>query len=252
MTNLPSAYTSIASVYDHWTKQFGYSKVAQFVDTLLPGGLDGAEVLDVCCGTGVLAEIMISRGARVTGVDQSVAMLEVASERLGRARGHGMARLLQYDACALPLKLGKYDLAVSTLDSLNYFSPTQLQSVFAGVRACLKPGAVFVFDVNTPYKLRELFGSSVYSEAHENYAYIWRNSLRDTSICFEIDLFKRAETGDCYERTREMHIQHILETEALVNALLTCGFCDVAVTDDYTGSILTRETLRATFVSRAS
>jgi len=40
-------------------------------------------VLDLCCGTGLLADELIARGYRVVGVDASDAMLALARGRLG-------------------------------------------------------------------------------------------------------------------------------------------------------------------------
>lgn len=44
---------------------------------------DGGEVLDVATGTGLVAKVLVERGFRVTGVDQSPEMLALARQRFG-------------------------------------------------------------------------------------------------------------------------------------------------------------------------
>jgi cyclopropane fatty-acyl-phospholipid synthase-like methyltransferase len=56
-------------------------RVLGYVDRVLEGLPPGAKVLDLGCGTGTpIAEYMVRRGYRVTGVDQSEKMLEIAKK----------------------------------------------------------------------------------------------------------------------------------------------------------------------------
>jgi len=57
------------------------------VDALLPD-VDGRHVLDAGCGSGVYAAALADRGAEVTGVDVSDAMLAEARERVPAATFH--------------------------------------------------------------------------------------------------------------------------------------------------------------------
>src|SRR5580765_640839 len=67
----------------------------------------GSRVLDVCCGTGVVASAAARRGAEVTGIDFAAAML-------GRARcGHPHLRLVEGDAEALPYADASFAAVVS-------------------------------------------------------------------------------------------------------------------------------------------
>jgi demethylmenaquinone methyltransferase/2-methoxy-6-polyprenyl-1,4-benzoquinol methylase len=67
----------------------------RFLVSRLPGG---GHVLDVATGTGLVAAGLLRRGFRVTGVDQSPQMLEVAYRRLGDE-----VELINASAQALPL-----------------------------------------------------------------------------------------------------------------------------------------------------
>jgi ubiquinone/menaquinone biosynthesis C-methylase UbiE len=74
------------------------------------GGLVGQRVLDVGCGTGLLARALVERGARVWGVDPSEEMLQQA-----RANTGGKVPLKRARAEALPFKNGWFDRAVFRL-----------------------------------------------------------------------------------------------------------------------------------------
>jgi demethylmenaquinone methyltransferase/2-methoxy-6-polyprenyl-1,4-benzoquinol methylase len=74
----------------------------RFLVSRLPG--DGGRVLDVATGTGLVAERLLARGFRVTGLDQSPGMLAVA-----RARLEGHAALVEGHANALPFPDGAFD-----------------------------------------------------------------------------------------------------------------------------------------------
>ena len=68
--------------------------------------LAGERVLDIACGTGVVARAAVRRGAAaVTGVDRNGAMLGVAR------RTTPEATFVEADAAALPLPDGAFDLA---------------------------------------------------------------------------------------------------------------------------------------------
>lgn len=74
----------------------------RFLVARLPAG--GGHVLDVATGTGLVAERLLARGFRVTGLDQSPEMLGVARRRLD-----GRAGLVEGSAEALPFGDASFD-----------------------------------------------------------------------------------------------------------------------------------------------
>ena len=74
----------------------------RFLVGRLPG--DGGHVLDVATGTGLVAEQLLRRGFRVTGLDQSPDMLAVARRRLA-----GRAELVEASAESLPFPDASFD-----------------------------------------------------------------------------------------------------------------------------------------------
>jgi demethylmenaquinone methyltransferase/2-methoxy-6-polyprenyl-1,4-benzoquinol methylase len=69
----------------------------------------GERVLDVASGTGLVAELLVQRGARVTALDQSEEMLAVARSRLG-----AQAEVVRGEAERLPFAAGAFDALTFT------------------------------------------------------------------------------------------------------------------------------------------
>ena len=91
-------------------------------------------MLDLCCGTGLLAGELIARGYRVVGVDASDAMLAVARERLGHEAA--LSRMTLPDLTVE----GVFDAAVCTFDGLNYLDAGRAATDRArGGRRCSGP-----------------------------------------------------------------------------------------------------------------
>jgi SAM-dependent methyltransferase len=100
-----------------------------------------ARILDVCCGTGYLAGLLVARGYNVTGIDASATMIEYARENVPSAE----FRVSDAARFRLP---AEFDAAVSTFDSLNHIlTPAELQDAFRHTAAALKRGAPFAFDM---------------------------------------------------------------------------------------------------------
>jgi SAM-dependent methyltransferase len=92
--------------YGGWLRGLNRRMLERAIGRALAGLKPGALVLDVPCGTGILADFLTARGARVVGTDISPAMLTVAQED-GVALGHVRADLEQP-----PYRPGSFDAVV--------------------------------------------------------------------------------------------------------------------------------------------
>ncbi len=104
----------------------------------------GKQVLDVACGAGRYSRALSDRGLRVTGVDLSGDLIEVARERSPMLPGK--PDYFERDIRRLPFA-GQFDAAISMFTSFGYFDRREDDvAVFAGVRRALRPRGRFVLD----------------------------------------------------------------------------------------------------------
>ncbi|HWC98457.1 MAG TPA: class I SAM-dependent methyltransferase [Candidatus Sulfopaludibacter sp.] len=137
-----AAYDDFAWFYDrYWNEEFhalAFPILERIWLTRLP---EHAAILDVCCGTGYLAGLLLDRGYAVTGIDQSPVMVGCARQNQPK----GDFRVGDAVSFSLP---EQFDAAVSTFDSLNHILAVKdLQAAFRNVAASLKRGGLFAFDI---------------------------------------------------------------------------------------------------------
>jgi SAM-dependent methyltransferase len=135
-------YDDFAWFYDrYWNEEF-HSLAFPILERIWLARLpEHAEILDVCCGTGYLAGILLARGYKVTGIDLSPGMIGYARENQPSGDFH------LADAAKFQLP-GRFDAAVSTFDSLNHILvPADLEAAFRNTAVSLKPGGLFAFDI---------------------------------------------------------------------------------------------------------
>jgi SAM-dependent methyltransferase len=107
--------------------------------------LGAADVLDIGCGTGVLALLLAERGVAVTGVDPAAASLAVARAKPGAER----VRWRHGDATGLPPM--QVDLATMTGNVAQAIvDPAAWSATLRGIRAALRPGGHLVFETRDP------------------------------------------------------------------------------------------------------
>lgn len=223
-------YTALAGSYDRLTYDVEYAEIWAFLKELLSrAGKTPETVLDLACGTGSMSVLLAQEGYRVIGVDMSEDMLTVAAQKAQELENMPFFVCQRMERLRLPYPV---DCAVCCLDSLNYVTdPADCRKAIARVWKALRPGGMFLFDVNSPEKLRDLDGQVFLDEDDDVYC-VWRAEFdEDENICYYgIDLFRRQ--GSVWHRSFEEHREYAYTVPELTAYLGEAGFTDVRVYGD--------------------
>ncbi|HKV45550.1 MAG TPA: class I SAM-dependent methyltransferase [bacterium] len=181
-------------------------------------------LVDVACGPGEFAMTMAQRGLSVTGVDQSPEMVMMA-QRGAEEKGIAATFILQdMRELALPAPV---DAATCLYDSLNYLtSDADFRRTLAAVAGALRPGGLFLFDMNTIQGLATRWGNRVWLIQDNDEALEVDQSEFDfdTGIAtLKVNAFLHRER-DLFERVREIHRERGYPVPMIDAELIAAGF----------------------------
>lgn len=221
------AYRELAQSYDRLTNDVDYEATVDFYYEILKReGLTPRTAVDLACGTGSVALILARKGLQVTAVDMSWQMLMVAQQKAAEADLYPQFVCQPLQQLRLPRGV---DLAVCALDSMDYITnPEDCQEAIRRVYKSLNPGGCFIFDVNTPEKLRAMDGQ-VFLDEDDDVFCVWRGEFdAQTNICsYGMDLFQR--NGNVWQRSFEEHKEYAYTADQLVGYLRNAGFTSIRV-----------------------
>ena len=249
-----SAYQGFASMYDALMTDAPYDIWVAYIDGFLSNWWNPPKekplVLDMACGTGNVTLRLAKLGYELIGVDASVDML-IEAQHKAREQGADILFLAQ-DMRRLDL-YGTVDAVVCVCDGINYIleEPDMLE-VFRRVRLFLNLGGVFIFDMNTEYKFKEVFKDQIFEDKGlGGEAYIWENHYDPETRINEYNmLFFDLSGGETYtEPFSEVHVQRAYPTADVCNMLMEAGFASVAVRDGYSGNPPVATSQRVVFIA---
>ena len=213
-------YQTLSAYYDRLMPQADNEARADYLLALFARfGESPRSVLDLACGTGEMTKTLAKRGLDMTGVDGSEEMLAEAADKVMGFTPEVL--LLKQDMRALDLR-DTVDGAICLQDSLNHLLKTaDLQAVFDRLRLFVAPGGLVLFDLNTPFKHREILGNHDFVLETEGLVCNWQNlyTEKTATVDMQLDFFEEQPDG-CYVRTTDFvrerayslkTIRHILE-----------------------------------------
>ncbi len=245
-----SRYSAFADYYDILTGNIDYDGLASYLDDLIreyrqePGGI----LLDLCCGTGSLSLLFSSLGYDVIGIDNSPDMLSQASLK---AAGTGSDILfLSQNAEDIDL-FGTVDVTVSTLDSLNHITdPQKIKKVFERVSLFTSPGGLFIFDVNSLYKHRNILADNCFIYDCGKVYCSWKSTLTGAdSVKIELDFFEETADG-LYKRSSQVITERAYDVDFLLDCAAAAGLTCVDIFEGYTRRPFSDMSERIVFVFR--
>lgn len=209
-----ASYNIFAEFYDDLTQNVKYEKIAKYVSSFFKKYYpSGKTVLDLACGTGTLSKLLNEEGYNIIGIDLSDDMLCIAS-----SKSVDNVSFIKGDisSFALPQKV---DYCVCSLDSINHLkSIEQVGECFNCVYNSLVDGGIFVFDVNTVYKHKNVLNDNTFVFDEENFFLSWDNEyLGENTVRILLDFF--VFNGVNYERFSEEFCEKAYEISELENKL---------------------------------
>lgn len=241
-------YGEFAEVYDLLTENVPYDEIAAYYDALIKKhGTDGNLLLDMGCGTGNLTIRLAELGYDVIASDASPMMLTIASSK-------SCSGSIQYICQSMTETdlYGAVDIAVSTLDSINHLdSEDDIRQCFVKTAENMNVGGLFLFDVNTIYKHREILADNTFIYDVDGVYCAWSNSYdpSDNSVTIELDLFYENDDGS-YDRGYESFSEIAVALDEIKQMLESAGFDVLAVYDYLNENTATEASEKAVFVAR--
>lgn len=244
-----SEYSNFAEVYDRLMTDVDYKARTEYLCRLFKKyDRQPTLLLDLACGTGGFSNEFAKIGAEVIGVDISEEMLSYARENSEKC-GQSVLYLCQ-PAEELDL-YGTVDGAVCCLDSFNHITDYErLCKAIERVALFLEKDRLFIFDVNTVYKHRQVLGNNIFVVDSEGVYCVWQNFFDDNCNTTQIDLDFFVKEGKHYTRSCESFCERAYTLEELENAVSAAGLETVAVFDDMTENPVSDTTERAVFITR--
>ena len=174
-------------------------------------------VVDLGCGSGILARGLCESGYSVLGVDVSPSMIKLARANAPRAR-FKIASLFDVEIPAC--------IAVtSTGECINYLfgnaKNRSVKALFRRVFDAIERGGAFIFDVAEPGQVPK--GQVVKSHLEgDGWAVLTEKSEAHGVLTRRIVTFRKS--GQRYRRSQEVHTQRLYKSSEIATALRDVGF----------------------------
>lgn len=218
---MPGYYgEDVAYIHDVGHADFALESAPGILEVLDRSGIEDELVVDLGCGTGLLARELIDAGYGVFGVDISGEMVEIARRRTPEA-DFRVGSLFE-------VELPRCGAVTAVSEVLNYlFDPENedvgLGRLFRRVHEALVPGGVFVFDVLGPGQVTQGTTDRGFSVG-EDWAVLSEREEDAERGTMERRIVSFRKVGEHYRRDEEVHRVRLYETSDLSAELECAGF----------------------------
>ena len=244
-----SSYSDFAFFYDSLMNDVDYKGRTEYLLNLFSKyGKKPELLLDLACGTGGFSNQMALNDIEVIGVDISEEMLGIAREN-SYDLGVDVLYLCQ-DAAKLDL-FGTVDGAICCMDSLNHITDIEkLEKAIENVSLFLEKDCLFIFDVNTPYKHKNILGNNTFVIEEDDVFCVWQNEYDSENELTYINLDFFAEDNGVYERYSESFSEKAYGIDTLSSLANKHHFDVIGIFDDMSENALREDSERMIFVLR--
>ena len=247
-----SGYSVFARYYDQLTANIDYKGRAEYFGQIIRrfDQTDNNILLDLACGTGSISQEMARQGFDVIGVDLSDEMLGIAIEKKFDS-GLNIQYLCQ-DMRNIDM-FGTIGITICALDSINHLSTAEdVRQVFEKVALFAEPKGLFIFDVNTLYKHRNILANNTFTYETDSVYCVWENSLdpKTDEVKMELVFFEKEENG-LWSRSSDSFSEKAYSEEVIEQLLDECGLELVAKYGDDSFEPPKEDSQRIVYVARS-
>ena len=247
-----SGYSVFARYYDQLTANIDYKGRAEYFGQIIRrfDQTDNNILLDLACGTGSISQEMARQGFDVIGVDLSDEMLGIAIEKKFDS-GLNIQYLCQ-DMRNIDM-FGTIGITICALDSINHLSSAgDVRQVFEKVALFAEPKGLFIFDVNTLYKHRNILANNTFTYETDSVYCVWENSLdpKTDEVKMELVFFEKEENG-LWSRSSDSFSEKAYSEELIEQLLDECGLELVAKYGDDSFEPPKEDSQRIVYVARS-
>lgn len=240
------AYAVLAKYYDLLMEDVPYGRWINFISAIaakMPTAQ--VKIVDAGCGTGTVALGLRQRGFSVVGLDRSSEMLALA-----RSKADEMSLnlpLLHSDLIDLNLSA---DMVISTCDGINHLlTPKEVIKFFRRTHTCLNVGGYLIFDINSPYKYRQILANNVFAWNKNEIDVVWVNQYTAPINHAEIAIYSHMEKS-CWSKADFSILQRCHQLSTLIYYLQHTGFRLEGLWENYSRRSITPTAQRITFVAQ--
>jgi ubiquinone/menaquinone biosynthesis C-methylase UbiE len=221
-------YQALAPIYDELMSHVEYTEWAEFILNILRRHLKWPPmVMEIACGTGIIAGRLAEKGVKVVGYDRSPAMIAQAERR----HSHPNATFSVASFANFPVR-ENFPAIICLYDSINYImSYSDLVKFFARVQNTLQPEGIFIFDICTRYNSYRNF-RKYYDRGQIGQYHYSRYSDYNPITHLHINDFTVIRLDHPEEKYREYHEQFIYSRSQIKNALRQAGLKLLTSFDD--------------------
>lgn len=242
-------YGGFAYVYDRLMQDVDYEVWTDYIESIIKNNIKKtSKILELACGTGNVTIPLAKKGYDVVGVDISEDMLMIAKNK--SVENNLNIFFIQQNMIDLELEQ-KFDCVLSMCDGINYIiDMDDLLQVFQNVYDVLEDEGIFIFDISSAYKIKNILGNNMFGENLGDICYLWENYFNEESKILEMDLTIFIQHGKYYKKEEEIHTQRAYKADEIIKLLNKLDFKDIKTYDGFTFDIHRSDSERIFFTAK--
>jgi SAM-dependent methyltransferase len=210
----------LAYIHDVGYRDYSLKSAPGILEILARNNIPGGLIVELGCGSGLLAEVFTQVNYDYLGVDISEALIKIARERVPKAEFQ-VESLFKTDIppCYAVLSIG--ECCNYLFDSDNNFQT--LRQIFERIYQALIPGGVFIFDIAEPGQVESENPIKTFTEGDDWIVLVEKTEdLAEKKLTRKIITFR--QIGNYYRRDDETHHLQLYQAKEVAQILQQIGF----------------------------